>query len=87
MKIVLNKDYGGFSVPDELEAIGVDEYSDDVRTDSRLIEWVEAHPNVEFNCACLEVVTVPDDITDYEISEYDGWETLIYVRGGKIFHA
>lgn len=82
MKIVLNKDYGGFGY-------GVDKKYDDIinrceRTDAELIEFVEMHPD---ECGDLEVAEIPDEATDWEIDEYDGWETVTYVVGGKLHHA
>ena len=37
--------------------------------------------------ADLEVVEIPDTVTDWEINYYDGVESVIYVDGGKIYHA
>ncbi len=83
MKIVLNKDYGGFGY-------GVaPEYEDFVRgcgdrTNPELVDFVESHPD---ECGDLEVVEIPDTATDWEIDEYDGWETVTYVVDGKLHHA
>ena len=83
MKIVLNKDYGGFGY-------GVaPEYGDFVRncndrTNPELVAFVESHPD---KCGDLEVVEIPDETTDWDIDEHDGWETLIHVVGGKIHYA
>lgn len=82
MKMVLNKDYGGFGY-------GVDEKYDDIinrceRTDAELIEFVETHPD---ECGDLAVVEIPDEATDWELDEYDGWESVTYVVDGKIYHA
>ena len=38
-------------------------------------------------CANLRIVEIPDDYTDYYINEYDGAETLIYVKDGKLHWA
>lgn len=32
------------------------------------------------------IVEIPDNVTDWEISEYDGWESVVYVLDGKIYH-
>ena len=84
MKIVINKDYGGFGY-------GVaDEYEDFIRgfegdrTNPELVAFVECHPD---ECGDLEVVEIPDTATDWEMDEYDGWESVIYVVDGKIHHA
>lgn len=81
MKIVLNRDYGGFG---HNAAEGfyhlVSEYEDD-RTHPNLIVLVEDYPA---DCGDLEIVEIPDNNTDYYIQEYDGIETIIYVVDGKI---
>lgn len=84
MKIVINKAYGGFTFPAEyLEPD--DEWvfvQDDLRLDSELIELVEkgcSNPD-------LAVVEIPDEATDWELEEYDGWESIIYVMDGKLHH-
>lgn len=85
MKMVLNKDYGGFgfNVADEYDEF-IDRFSDEEkRTDPELVALVEAHPN---ECGDLKVVEIPDTATDWEIDEYDGWESVTYVVDGKIHH-
>ena len=82
MKMVLNKDYGGFG-------FGVADKYDDIinrceRTDAELIELVETHPD---ECGDLKVVEIPDEATDWEVDEYDGWESVTYVVDGKLHHA
>lgn len=37
-------------------------------------------------CAVLMVVEIPDNATDWELDEYDGLESIIYVADGKIHH-
>ena len=32
----------------------------------------------------LRIVEIPDDYTDYYIDEYDGAESVIYVKDGKL---
>jgi hypothetical protein len=86
MKLVLNKDYGGFGygVADEFEDF-VRGFSDDEdRANPELVAFVESHPN---ECGDLAVVEISDTATDWEIDEYDGWESVIYVVDGKIHHA
>ena len=86
MKIVLNRDYGGFGygVADEYEDF-VRGFSDEEdRARPEIIAFVESHPD---ECGDLEVVEIPDTATDWEIAEYDGWESVIYVVDGKIHHA
>jgi nitroreductase len=49
-----------------------------------LVAFVESHPD---ECGDLEVVEIPDTATDWEIDEYDGWESVVYVVNGKLHHA
>ena len=87
MKIVINKAYGGFAVPNEvIDILGCDRYPLDdeaikVRTSEALINWVKVNPD-----SPLSIVDLPDEITDFEIDEYDGWENIIAVIGGKLKH-
>lgn len=94
MKIILNKCFGGFGLSDEayeLMGFELDSYynPDDVRKDPRLIACIEALGSERCSgfCAELQVVEIPDNFTDYEIDDYDGWERLTYVIDGKIYHA
>lgn len=86
MKIVINVNYGGFSLPTEFcEKYHMNEYDDIERTDKRLINYIESHNNsVEVYCGRLVVEEIPDTATDYMISEYDGAEEVYYVLDGKI---
>ena len=100
MKIVYNACFGGFGInPEFFDIYGIDsmygidrddfwklERSRDVRTDPRLVEYVEAHPKEEdrHGCSLLKVVDIPDNATDWFITEYDGVETVYYVVDGKI---
>ena len=84
MKMVINADFGGFG-------FGVaDQYEDCVRElecdrfNAELVEFVETHPD---ECGDLAVITIPEEATDWEMNEYDGWESIIYVLNGKIVHA
>ena len=92
MRIVINTCFGGFCVPEALcEAEGLSRYDDIERTDTRLVNFVETHADANGRycegCAELEVVEIPDTCTDWELSEYDGMESIIYVVDGKICHA
>lgn len=92
MRIVINTCFGGFHIPEALrEAEGLGYYDDIERTDVRLVEFVETHADAD-GCyredyAELEVVEIPDTCTDWELDEYDGLESIIYVVDGKICHA
>lgn len=84
MKMVINANYGGFglNVAEQYED-WVLEFEDD-RTNAELVEFVENHPN---ECGDLKVITIPDEATDWEMNEYDGWESVIYVLNGIIRYA
>ena len=84
MKMVINANYGGFG-------LGVaEQYEDWVRDfegdrfNAELVAFVEAHPDA---CGDLIVIAIPEEATDWEINEYDGWESIIYVLNGEIIHA
>ena len=92
--IVLNKEYGGFSLSDmAVEALGLesiydlDDYED--RSHAGLIELIkrEGSKVVSGRYAELHIVEIPDDATDWTIEENDGFETLIYVVDGKLHFA
>lgn len=88
MKIVLNKCYGGFGLDEKLaEQYGIDKWSVD-RSDALLVELVEKYgEDAGGSYSELEIVEIPDEATDWEINEYDGFESAIYVVDGKIHHA
>ena len=80
MKYVIYTSYEGFHVPDEISHILED--NPDARVNPILIEWVENHPDRDF-----EIVDIPKEATDYDIFESDGVETLFYVLDGQIIRA
>ena len=84
MKMVINANYGGFglNVAAQYED-WVRDFEDD-RTNVELIEFVETHPN---ECGDLKVITIPDEATNWEMEEYDGWESIIYILNGMTIHA
>ena len=84
MKVVLNKCYGGFSLSKEAyKYLGLKwdgygyKYSEyDKRTDPKLIKCVEKlGEKANGRYADLRVVEIPDDVV-WEISSYDGIETV-----------
>ena len=83
MKIVINASYGGFglNVAEQYKDWVLD-FEDD-RTNAELVEFVENHPN---ECGDLVVVVIPDEATDWEMEEYDGWELVTCVLDGEITH-
>ena len=83
MKIVINANFGGYGCDVSEQYVDlVDRYEGD-RTNPELVAFVENHPN---DCGDLEVVTIPDNATDWDIQDYDGNEDLIYVVDGKIHY-
>jgi hypothetical protein len=91
MKIVINKDFGGYGLNEKWEKIAetlnVSEDDEQMRTHPDLIQEIETGEYENDNYAELGVVEIPDDSTDYEINEYDGFESVIYVLDGKIHWA
>lgn len=83
MKYVINNEFGGFEVPTILiKENNWDRkyiYSEEIRTDIKLIEWVENHPDDE-----LAIVDIPEEATDFMVNDYDGKETVYAVINGKI---
>ena len=92
MKFVLNKCFGGSSLSDwAAKQLNLDSrYVYGADYDSpEVIDLIERYGSekVSGECAKLEVVEIPDDATDWEIEDYDGFESIIYVVDGKICHA
>ena len=81
-KIVINAECGALYIPIELiEAYDWSKnyiFSDEIRTDPALVEWVEKNPDSE-----LAIVYLPDNATAYHIEEYDGLETVLAVINNK----
>lgn len=85
MKIVVNKCFGGFCLSKAAyEYLGLEwdgygfKYDDyDKRADPKLVECVErlGEDVASGRYANLKVVEIPDGI-EYEISNYDGMETI-----------
>ena len=42
--------------------------------------------NINSDFSKLEVVSIPNEVTDYEINECDGMESIICVADGKLYH-
>jgi hypothetical protein len=83
IKVVINRDFGGFGLSDEAEALykerkGITDprwaYYDILRDDPILVQIVEEMGDkADGTFAALKVVEVPDD-ADWYIEEYDGSE-------------
>ena len=81
MDIVVNRSWGSFHIPKEIaDKRGLSVYGDIDRTDKELVNWANT------NISSLHVFSIPDKATDWEISDYDGMETIVYVVDGKIYH-
>ena len=85
MKVALNKHYGGFGLSKEAyEFLGLEwdgygyAFSDDEkRADKNLIKCIETlgSKRASGSLAKVCVVDIPDGM-EYEIDDYDGYETL-----------
>jgi len=99
MKVVINRCYGGFGIPEKLHKhfdeneLYEYEYPNTMegrrmRTDEALIEFIETYGDdgaYEFGYSELWVVEIPDNATDWIVTTYDGYETLHWVVDGKIY--
>lgn len=84
MKYVINGEYGGFRIPEEIlpkipEAKWKYDDSEEIRTNPELIGYVLNNPDCD-----LVVVEIPDNATDWRVNEYDGAEDVICVVNGKL---
>jgi hypothetical protein len=86
MKLVINTCYGGLKLSDKAkEMLDKNAYALE-RDDPKLVEVVETLGSKEASgpYALLKVVELPDNTTDYDVHEYDGYESLVYVVDGKL---
>lgn len=89
MKIVINNCFGGYGLSqDFLEKYG-EEFNSFERSYPKLVSAIEEFGEDKASgfCANLRIVEIPDDSTDYYIDEYDGAESIIYVKDGKLHWA
>lgn len=89
MKVVINNNYGGFTMTREMcTAIGLEypqcEYRVPIRTraDPKLVNVVEKM--IARRDTDLAICVIPDEATDWIITDYDGCETLYYALNGRI---
>lgn len=90
MKVIVNACYGLFELKEsvaETYGLSVYDHGFDVRMNPELIARIENGEDIGSIFSKLEVVTIPDDITDVVVEDEDGMENLIYVRNGRIFFA
>lgn len=90
MKILVNKSYGGYGFTEDFRnrfnLARFDQEKIKNRTRSDIIEAVEDDLTGSFNgeYADIVVVVIPEEATDWLLSDYDGVETIYYVVDGKI---
>jgi hypothetical protein len=85
MKYIINANYGGYGVEQEIiDKLGLTEEQAYDRQNPELIASSEDGNDV--NDGDLAVVDIPDEATDFEVDEYDGYESIIAVIDGKIVH-
>lgn len=88
MKLVINPSYGGFDINEKWKVENCRKNcKEDCRKCAKLIHAIEDRENVNGSYSRLAVVDFPDEATDYEILDYDGSESLLYVLDGKIRYA
>lgn len=88
MKLVISTCHGGFGINKKWEAENCRKNcKEDCRECTKLIHAIEENENVNKDYSRLAVVDLPAEATDYEILEYDGIESLLYVLDGKIKYA
>ena len=94
MKIALNNDYGGWALTKRIiRELGYNPGTEDCyffedrikRNDPKLVELI-TKDIIHNEKSVYGIAEIPDNVTDWEISEYDGWESVIYVLDGKIHH-
>ena len=86
MKIVINDCFGGYGLSEDfLEKYG-EEFEELERNDPWLVAAIEEFGEEESSddYAKIRIVEIPDDATDYYVYEYDGEESVIYVKDGKL---
>jgi hypothetical protein len=91
MEILVNRCYGGFRISDfglfKLRENNIMDDADgfEIRTNSKFIKLFERYGDKLFDkCSHVEIEELPDNTTDWDIQEIDGYEIVIYVLDGKI---
>lgn len=94
MKIAIYNDYGGWALPTRIvKELGCDPRTEDryafedhiKRNDPKLVKLI-IESIIHNKKSAYGIVEIPDEVTDWKIDEYDGWESVIYVLDGKIHH-
>ena len=87
MKLILHRGFGGFAVSDfVVETLGLDDpYLLGDRADDFIDLWMQYGPDICSGAhANIWVIEIPDEATDWEIIDYDGFERVVYVLDGKL---
>lgn len=88
MYILLNRDWGGFGFNENFsKKYGIARLlSDSGRADPDIIKAVIEYgiDNVNDSFSKIRLYWIPDDATDYDINNYDGMESIVYVMNGKL---
>ena len=86
MKFVINDCYGGYSFSTDFLLIYGKEIESLERNGPKLVTAVEEFGlrNASSTYSRLCIREIPDDATDYSIEEYDGAESIVYVKDGKL---
>lgn len=86
MKFVINDCYGGYSFSTDFLLKYGKEIGSLERNDPKLVAAVEEFGlrNASNTYSRLCIKEIPDDATDYSIEEYDGAESIVYVKDGKL---
>lgn len=92
MTFILNKCHGGWSISEfAKQQLGLDSnYPDMGKVDiKKLTELINKYGSEKCSgwSARLKVIEVPDNVTDWTIEDYDGFEKIIYVVDGKLNYA
>ena len=87
MKYIINDCFGGFGIKKNiLKTFDLDSMCfDELRTNEHLITCIENGEDINTSCSNLAIVNIPDEASDWQIHEYDGYESIIYVIDGKIY--
>ena len=96
MKVIYNACFGGFGFSKKAKRFFQKNNVEDAdfltfeeeRTNPIRVKYVEEHSDeASDEYAELKIAEVPDDVTDWWIDEYDGFETVYYVQNGKHYEA
>lgn len=99
MKLVLNDSFGGFGFSKQfkrylkLQNLNPSDFytmNVKVRSNQKLIESVEYFKNnnmdINYSYSSIVIFEIPDDYTDIKFYDYDGYESCIYVKDGKLYN-